>query len=91
MYSLKRNENTSSQKLKCPLTCGGTKNYDIFIKWNTMQQWKTLTTACNSMTNLQKPQIKQTILGTEYILCDSIYMKSKIRQVHDDRNQKVVA
>lgn len=43
------------------------------------------------MTNLQKPQIKQTILGTEYILCDSIYMKSKIRQVYDDRNQKVVA
>ena len=40
---------------------------------------------------VQKPQIKQTILGTEYILCDSIYMKSKIRQVYDDRNQKVVA
>ena len=55
------------------------KSYGIFIKWNAMQQWKTLTAACNSMTNLQKHQIKQTILGTEeYILCDSTFMKSKI-------------
>lgn len=67
------------------------KNYGIFIKWNTMQQWKTLTTACNSITNLPKHQIKQTVLGAEYVLCDSIYMKSKIRKVYDDRNQKVVA
>lgn len=41
------------------------KNYGIFIKWNTMQQRKTLTAACNSVTNVQKHQIKQTILGTE--------------------------
>lgn len=53
------------------------KNYGIFIKWNAMQQWKTLTAACNSMTNLQKHQIKQTILGTEeYILCDSTLVQN---------------